>query len=63
MSSDWRYMPGREAPSAWPVRYQREVLEFDKDVDFSTKNALASAYERYSAGITDWRRVYGSPGA
>lgn len=41
----------------------REKLGFDKDNDFDTKNAKAAAYMRFAAGWTDWRGVYGSPGA
>lgn len=59
-------------PDAWFVKTNcpsglqgltRKALEFDKDNDFDTKNAKASAYERYSAGWTDPRGLYGSPGA
>lgn len=41
----------------------RKALEFDKDNDFDTKNAKASAYERYAFGWTDPRCIYGSPGS
>lgn len=56
---------------AWFVRtnaprgmlmYQREEISFDKDNDFTTKNARAAAYERYSFSIGDWRGIYGSAG-
>jgi hypothetical protein len=59
-------------PDAWFVRtnaprglvgYQRAALTFDQDNDFDTKNAKAAAYERYTFGMTDWRGIYGSPGA
>jgi hypothetical protein len=43
--------------------YEREAPRFESDNDFATKNALFSGYERYSFGWTDWRSVYGSPGA
>jgi len=43
--------------------YQRKKMVFDQDNDFDTKNACASAIERYSFGWSDWRGVYGSPGA
>jgi hypothetical protein len=43
--------------------FNRMAIEFDKDNDFDTKNACASAIERYSFGWSDWRAVYGSPGA
>lgn len=59
-------------PDAWFVRtnvqdgmvmFWRDRPEFDKDNDFSTKNALASSYMRFSVGATDPRGIYGSPGA
>ena len=45
------------------VAYTRQAAEFDTDNDFDTKNARASAYERYSVGWTDWRGLYGTDGA
>ena len=59
-------------PDAWFVRtsapkglrnFNRNSVEFERDTDFDTKNARASAYERYSFGWTDPRGLYGSPGA
>lgn len=61
-------------PDAWFIRttlpnnsgmihQQRMKLAFDRDNDFHTKNALASATERYVFGWDDWRGVYGSAGA
>lgn len=43
--------------------FQRRTPRFDSDNDFGTKNALYSGTERYSFGWTNWRAVYGSPGA
>lgn len=57
---------------AWFVRtncpsgmtyFQREAMSFDQDNDFDTKNAKAKVYERCSFGWTDWRGVFGTPGA
>lgn len=57
---------------AWFVRtnavksltlFQRRKLEFTKDNDFATENALAKATERYVAGWGDWRGLYGTQGA
>lgn len=45
------------------IHYEREAIDLDKDNDFDTKNDRTKAYERYSFGWTDWRAVYGSPGA
>ena len=42
--------------------FQRRALEFKKDNDFDTENAKAKSTERYSAGWSDWRAVYGSTG-
>jgi hypothetical protein len=61
------------SPQAWFVRtnvdkgrgmlfLEREAISFDQDNDFSTKNALAAGYERYSCGWVDPRAVYGSNG-
>ncbi len=43
--------------------FDRVAVEFTKDNDFDTDNAKAKAYERYSVGWTDWRGMFGSPGA
>lgn len=43
--------------------YMRRPIAFAKDNDFDTGNAKAKATERYSVGWTDWRSVYGTPGA
>lgn len=50
-------------PDAGLTLWQREAMEFTKDNDFDTDNAKAKAYERYSAGWTDPRCLYGSAGA
>jgi len=43
--------------------FQRRALEFTKDNDFGTENALAKATERYSLQIGDFREWFASPGA
>jgi hypothetical protein len=43
--------------------FQRVKAEFAQDGDFDTGNAKYKGYERYSVGWTDWRALYGSPGA
>jgi hypothetical protein len=45
------------------VAYSRWPLEFGKDNDFNSDNALFKATERYSASWDDFRGIYGSPGA
>ena len=42
--------------------FERDEISFDQDNDFDTKNAKAASYERYSAGWSDWRGCYGTPG-
>lgn len=43
--------------------FNRESVALSNDGDFDTMNARAKAYMRFSVGWTDWRGVYGSPGA
>lgn len=43
--------------------YNRTPIAFTQDNDFDTENLKYKAYERYSFGWTDWRSLYGSPGA
>lgn len=43
--------------------FQRRELEFTKDNDFGSENALAKATERYSLQIGDFRNYFGSAGA
>ncbi len=43
--------------------FQRVAAEFAQDGDFDTSNLKYKGYERYSVGWTDWRGLYGSPGA
>jgi hypothetical protein len=38
-------------------------LEFTKDNEFASENALSKATERYSVQIGDWRQWYASQGA
>jgi hypothetical protein len=50
-----------DAPNSFK-HFQRSAVETDTYVDFSTKNVLASAMERYSFGVSNCRGVFGSPG-
>jgi hypothetical protein len=43
--------------------FQREAAEFANDNDFDTYNLKFKGYERYSAGWTDWRGLFGTAGA
>lgn len=43
--------------------FQRRALALTQDNDFDTENARMKATERYSVGWSDWRGVFGSPGA
>jgi hypothetical protein len=40
----------------------RDKPMFDTDNEFDTKNAKAAQYMRFSAGCTDWRQIWGTPG-
>jgi len=42
--------------------YKRRAVEFQKADDFDTENVKAKATERYSAGWSDFRAIYGSQG-
>lgn len=59
-------------PDAWFVRtncpsgmrmFERVATELSQDNDFDTENMKAKAYMRFSGGWSDWRGLYGSPGA
>lgn len=59
-------------PDAWFVqtnvpngllRFTRRATEFGKDSDFDTENVKAKATCRFSVGWSDWRALFGSPGA
>ena len=52
---------GTDAPAGLKF-YRRMAVEFDQDNEFNTKNACASAIERYAFGWSDWRGIFGSPG-
>ena len=43
--------------------FERRADSFDMDNDFDTENAKFKVTGRYSFGNTDWRGIYGSPGA
>lgn len=43
--------------------FQRDAVEFGTDNDWDTENAKFKARERYSFGMTDYRGVFGTPGA
>lgn len=45
------------------VFYNRTELETDSDRDFKSKDFMYSVYTRFSVGWTDWRGVFGTPGA
>lgn len=62
LTDDDAYFVKTNAPRGM-IHFERVPIEFDKDNDFDTMNAKAMAYERYSFGWTDWRGIFGSPGA
>jgi len=45
------------------IWFDREGIEFRKDVDFDTDNAKAKAYMRFIPFWGDWRALYGTSGA
>ncbi len=45
------------------IHYLRENTKLTQDNDFDTSNAKAKCYRRESFKWTDWRGVFGSPGA
>lgn len=56
------YFIRTDAPDALKL-FQREEVEFAQDTDFDTSNLKYKAYERYSTGWSDWRGLFGTPGA
>lgn len=44
------------------THFRRKALAFQKDSDFDTSNKKHKATERYAAGWTDPRAIFGSPG-
>lgn len=44
-------------------RFNRREVEFKQDNDFDTENAKAKSTIRFSVGWTDWRAIFGTPGA
>lgn len=65
----WKYLTDEDA---WFVNtdideglthYTRMAATFDEDNDFNTKNRAYSAVARWSQGWSDWRGLWGSPGA
>ncbi|MGL5736164.1 MAG: hypothetical protein ACRCYS_14970 [Beijerinckiaceae bacterium] len=66
---DWAYLTD---PDAWFIKtdspdglklFNRRELEFTKDSEFDTENAKAKATMRFSGGWSDWRGIFGTPGA
>ena len=53
---------GTNAPRGM-THFKRRGVDFAKDSDFDTSNKKHKSTERYSAGWTDWRAVFGSAGA
>lgn len=45
------------------MHFNRYSPDMTQDNEFDTENAKAKCYERYSAGVSDFRGVFGSPGA
>lgn len=45
------------------THYNRMPWTFDQDNDFDTKNLKASVIGRFACGWTNWRQIWGTPGA
>jgi len=43
--------------------FQRAPVATSMEGDFETGNVKYKARERYSFGFSDWRGIFGSPGA
>lgn len=43
--------------------FQREEMSYAEDNDFDTKNMKYAAYERWVPGVSDFRGIFGTPGA
>jgi hypothetical protein len=61
-----------EDPDAWFIktdvrnglkRFQRISMSTDMEGEFTTGNMRYKVRDRYSHGISDWRAIFGSPGA
>lgn len=59
--ANW-FLRASSRPGEGMIYQERMKIAFDQDNDFSTKNALASAMERYQVGWADWRYTYGVQG-
>lgn len=56
------YFVRTDAPTAMK-HFERVAPEFAQDNDFDTSNLKYKGYERYVFGWSDWRGLFGSPGA
>lgn len=45
------------------IHYERRPMSIELENDFDTSNVRFKSVSRYSFGASDWRGVYGSPGA
>ena len=51
-----------DAPNGFKM-FERSALATNMEADFDTGNMRFKARERYSFGVSDWRCVFGTPGA
>ena len=51
-----------DAPNGFKL-FQRTAIKTAMEGDFDTGNSRFKASERYSFGVSDWRSVFGTPGA
>jgi len=56
------YFIKTDAPNGFKL-FQRTAIKTAMEGDFDTGNMRFKARERYSFGVSDWRAVFGTPGA
>ncbi len=56
------YFIKTDAPNGFKL-FQRTSIRTAMEGDFDTGNMRFKARERYSFGVSDWRCVFGTPGA
>lgn len=61
LTSSTAWFVQTDAPEGLKI-FDRKPIRFARDNDFDTGNAKMKATMRFSAGSSEWRSVYGSPG-
>jgi hypothetical protein len=58
----WEFFIKTDAPNGFKY-FNRAPIKTAMEGDFDTGNMRFKARERYSFGVSDWRCVFGTPGA